>query len=83
MRGYNPYGVRLLALALFFAPLLNEGVVAGTSAIAAFNQFRLIQLRDFKPFRTVWHYFARISAQSPLLLQRQAYFPVPLFHRFK
>jgi hypothetical protein len=25
MRGYNPYGVKLSALALFFAPLLNEG----------------------------------------------------------
>ena len=27
MRGYNPYGVKLSALALFFAPLLNEGVL--------------------------------------------------------
>jgi len=34
-----------------------------TSAIAAFNQFRPIQLRDFKTFRAVWHYFARISAR--------------------
>jgi len=34
MRGYNPYGVKLSALALFFAPLLYEG------GIAIFDCFR-------------------------------------------
>jgi len=33
MRGYNPYGVNLSALALFFAPLLNEGALAAVASL--------------------------------------------------
>ena len=39
MRGYNPYGVKLSALALFFAPLLNEGVLG---QMAYFRQDRCL-----------------------------------------
>jgi hypothetical protein len=33
MRGYNPYGVKLSGLALFFAPLLYEGEDTGSSLL--------------------------------------------------
>jgi len=41
-RGYNPYSVKLLALALFIAPLLNEG---GT----AFLDDEALSFLDCKP----------------------------------
>jgi len=40
MRGYNPYGVKLSALALFFAPLLNEGVFLFLKILLLYRSYK-------------------------------------------